>query len=88
MAKVNTEIPETEIPETEKPAEEKLVTIRLPIIKDDDRDVFVRVNERTWLIKRGETVQVPECVVEVLNHSDDMAMQAREFQRRMEKSGD
>lgn len=71
-----------------KPEEEKLVTIRLPIIKDDDRDVFVRVNERTWLIKRGETVQVPECVVEVLNHSDDMAMQAREYQRRMEKSGD
>lgn len=30
------------------------------------------VNERTWLIKRGVEVEVPECVAEVLQNRERM----------------
>ena len=77
---------ETKTPETnEKPVKEKLVTIRLPLTRENQGDVFVRVNHRTWLIKRGETVQVPECVVEVLNNSERALMEGIEYQSKVQK---
>lgn len=51
---------------TEK--KEKLVTLTIPRTREDSADVYVSVNDRSWLIKRGEKVSVPECVVEVLNN--------------------
>ena len=51
---------------------EKLVTIRLPRVSAKQEDVPVWVNERSWLIKRGVEVQVPECVAEVLRHQEEM----------------
>lgn len=45
---------------------EKTVKIKLPRERRDQEDVFVGVNERTWLIKRGVEVEVPKCVAEVL----------------------
>ena len=42
------------------------------LLKDNDKykdDVFVAVNGRSFLIKRGETVQVPAYVAEVLEQS-------------------
>lgn len=56
---------------TETP-KEKLVTIRIPRTKSNEEDVFVSVNMRTWLIKRGVEVEVPECVAEVIRHSEEM----------------
>lgn len=59
--------------ETEKRPEkkgEKLVTIRLPRERKDQGDLFVSVNERTWLIKRGVDVEVPECVKEVIDNAN------------------
>ena len=56
---------------TETP-KEKMVKIRIPRLKADQEDVFVSVNMRTWLIKRGVEVEVPECVAEVLRHSEEM----------------
>lgn len=64
---------------------EKLVTIRLPLTRENQKDVFVRVNHRTWLIKRGETVQVPECVVEVLNNSERAILEGIEYQNKVQK---
>lgn len=52
--------------------EEKMVKIRIPRTKANQEDVFVSVNMRTWLIKRGVEVEVPECVAEVLRHSEEM----------------
>ncbi len=51
---------------------EKMVEIKLPRYRDDEAnaDVVVYVNERSWLIKRGETVRVPECVAEVLRNQE------------------
>ena len=60
-----------EIKKTEAP-KEKTVKIRIPRIKANQEDVFVSVNERTWIVKRGVEVEVPECVAEVLRHQDEM----------------
>ena len=51
---------------------EKLVKIRIPRVKANQEDVFVSVNERTWIVKRGVEVEVPECVAEVIRHQEDM----------------
>ncbi len=55
-----------------KKTEEKMVKIRIPRTKADLEDVPVWVNERSWLIKRGVEVEVPECVAEVLRHQEEM----------------
>ena len=61
-------------------AKEKIVKIRIPRNRKDEDDVFVSVNERTWLIKRGVEVEVPECVAEVLRHQEEALEQAYEFE--------
>ena len=45
---------------------EKMVKIRLPKERGNDADVYVSVNERSWLIKRGVEVEVPEEIYEEL----------------------
>ena len=61
-------------------AKEQMVTIKLPRIGKNDADVFVSVNERTWLIKRGVEVDVPACVAEVLKHQEEMEEEAYNFE--------
>ena len=51
---------------------EKMVKIRIPKLKANQEDVFVSVNERTWIVKRGVEVEVPECVAEVIRHQEEM----------------
>ena len=50
---------------------EKMVKIRIPKFKANQEDVFVSVNLRTWIVKRGVEVEVPECVAEVLRHQEE-----------------
>ena len=59
---------------------EKTVKIRLPRDRREQEDVFVGINERTWLIKRGVEVQVPECVAEVLQHREEMLEKIMAFE--------
>ena len=59
------------VKKTEAP-KEKLVKIRIPRVSAKQEDVPVWVNERSWLIKRGVEVEVPECVAEVLRHQEEM----------------
>lgn len=59
---------------------EKLIKIRLPKERRDQEDVFVGVNERTWLTKRGVEVEVPECVAEVLRDREMMLETIMEFE--------
>ena len=54
---------------TESP-KEKMVKIRIPKFRANQEDVFVSVNERTWIVKRGVEVEVPECVAEVLRNRE------------------
>ncbi len=57
------------------PDPEQMVSIRL--FKDNEKyknDVFVAVNGRSFQIKRGETVEVPAYVAEVLEQSMEQDM--------------
>lgn len=53
-------------------AKEKTVRIYLPITREEKAPVPVWVNDRSWLIQRGQEVEVPECVAEVLRHKEQM----------------
>lgn len=57
-------------PAPEEPV--RMVTVKIPRVKKDQEDVFVRVNRRTYLIKVGVAVEVPWFVAEVLQHRDEM----------------
>lgn len=59
-------------------AEEK-VKLRIPRTKSENDDVYVSVNDRSWLIRRGEEVEVPECVAEVLLHQEQMLEEAYQY---------
>lgn len=79
---------EDHITEQATPEEgEKMVTIRLPLLKENSAPVFVGVNGRTWGIPRGKSVEVPECVVEVLRNSEQAQMEAIAYQQENEKDG-
>lgn len=60
--------------------EEKRVTIRLPLTREQREDVFVGINGKTWLIKRGEQVQVPQAVANVLARKERCLSMAMEFE--------
>ena len=77
---------EEEIPEQIPEKGEELISIRLPLTKDLQGDVFVRVNQRTWLIKRGETVNLPACAVEVLEHAQEAELEAMRYQMQKERT--
>lgn len=73
---------ETEEVKAEEKTEagEKMVKIKIPRVSKDQEDVFVSVNFRTWLVKRGVYVEVPECVAEVLEHQEEMLEKIMEFE--------
>lgn len=73
-----------ETKKTEYP-KEKMVKIRIPRTKADQEDVFVSVNLRTWLIKRGVEVEVPECVAEVLQHQEEMLEEIMLFEEKVQR---
>ena len=72
MANTKATTPEEVKNTTPEEVTEKLVKIRIPKTKENQDDVFVSVNDRTWQIKRGVEVEVPECVAEVLLHQQEM----------------
>ena len=58
----------------------KMVKIKLPLTRNEKEDVYVAVNGKSYQIKRGETVEVPEYVKEVLEHREEMLAEAMEFE--------
>ena len=54
--------------------------IKLPLTRTEKDDVYVCVNGESFLIKRGETVEVPDYVAEVLQHKEEMLAEAMEFE--------
>lgn len=66
-------------------AKEKTVKIRIPRTKGNQEDVPVWVNNRSWLIKRGVEVEVPECVAEVLRHQEEMLEEIMLFDEKNKK---
>jgi hypothetical protein len=58
----------------------KKVKIKLPLTRTEKEDVYVCVNGNSYQIKRGETVEVPDYVAEVLQHKEEMLAEAMEFE--------
>ena len=50
----------------------KKVEVRLPRLKGQhaNQDEFFSVNGKNYIIKRGETVEIPECVAEVIRNGE------------------
>ena len=59
--------------------EQKKVTIRLPLTRTEKEDVFVGINGKTYLIRRGEEVAVPANVAAVLQRREKALAAALEF---------
>ena len=59
---------------------EKKVKIKLPLTRTEKDDVYVCVNGSSYQIKRGEAVEVPDYVAEVLQHKEEMLAVAMEFE--------
>ncbi len=72
MATKKNEAVEADKNETAVETGPKMVKVRIPRTKADQEDVFVSVNLRTYIIKRGVEVEVPEFVAEVLRHQEEM----------------
>ena len=62
------------------PKKEKTVTVYIPKAKKDEDDLRVWVNDRSWLIKKGVKVEVPECVAKVLEHRQAMLDKIMNFE--------
>lgn len=62
---------------------EPLVTIKLPITRNEKEDKWVSVNGKSMLIKRGVAVEVPKCIAEVLEHQENMLIKAMEIQETL-----
>ena len=58
----------------------KKVKIRLPLTRTEKDDVFVGLNGKTYLIKRGVDVEVPEGVAKILERREKMLSIAIEFE--------
>lgn len=65
------------IKNTANNAKDKKVTVRLPRLpgQNANQDEFYSVNGRNYMIKRGETVDIPEEVAEVIRNAE----QAEEY---------
>lgn len=70
--------------EKKQPAEE-MIRFKIPTGRSDidKQDVFVAVNGKSYLIKRGETVELPKSVVEVLENSEAQNAYALEYMEKV-----
>ena len=71
---------------TTKPKKSKLfpneptVVINIPVTRFEKDDVWVSVNGKSMQIKRGVDVEVPKCIAEALEHSQNMLVEAMEYE--------
>lgn len=58
----------------------KKVKIKLPLTREERDDVYVCLNGKSYLIKRGKEVEVPAGVAEILQHREEMLEESMEFE--------
>lgn len=58
----------------------KKVTIKLPLTRTEKEDVFVGLNGKAYLIKRGVAVEVIEPIAKILERKEKMLSAAVEFE--------
>lgn len=68
--------------------EPKKVTIKLPLSKHEKDDKWCAVNGKTFLIKRGVDVEVPDYVAEVLLHEEEMLRIGMDYETEASKNVD
>lgn len=66
----------------------KKVKIKLPLTRTEKDDVWVALNGKSYLIKRGETVEVPAGVAEILQHKEEALAVAMEFEAQASARAD
>ena len=59
---------------------EKMVKIRLPRVRGESDTMYWAINERDWLIKRGEEVEVPESLANLIYRQEEAKEEA--YKRR------
>lgn len=62
------------------------VKIKLPLSRTEKDDVYVCLNGKSYQIKRGETVEVPAGVAEILQHREEMLSIAMEYEAEASKN--
>ena len=60
----------------------KKVKIKLPVTRSERDDVFVGLNGKNYLIKRGVEVEVPRGVAKILERREKMLSIAMEFEQQ------
>lgn len=83
MARAKKEAAVAEMEAAVAEAKPKTVVIQLPVIEGMGDSVYVGVNMKDYQIKRGEPVEVPLCVADVLRNSDKQMMVAMQKQEEM-----
>jgi hypothetical protein len=63
----------------------KKVTIKLPLTRAEKDDVFVGLNGKTYLIKRGVNVEVSAPIAKILERREKMLSAAVEFETKASK---
>jgi hypothetical protein len=69
-------------------ATEKKVKIKIPLTKTEKKDVYVGLNGKSYLIKRGVEVEVPEGVAEILQRREEILMGLFEREEEAKKNLD
>lgn len=63
-----------------KATKEGYVKIRIPLSRENKDDVYVGLNGVGYLIKRGQEVEVPEGVYEILQRQEQMLEEAMAYE--------
>ena len=68
--------------------EGKRVTVRLPRLPGQNaiQEEFFSVNGKNYRIKRGETVEIPEAVAEVIRNNEQAEEYAMNYVEKLEKA--
>lgn len=64
----------------------KMVKIRLPLTRTETNDEYVAVNGKSYQIKRGQTVEVPDYVSEVIQSSEEMLSVSMAYEEEAKKN--
>ena len=84
--KTEKETVENTAAETVEESMGKYVRIRLPLTRDQKEDMYVGLNGVGYLIKRGQEVDVPAGVAEIIQRSEEMLAQALEYEASVSKA--
>jgi len=67
--------------------EDDFVDVRLPYIPGEDNNVFVGLNGKGYIIKRGEKVKIPAAVAAILEESEARKQAKQERINRLKAHG-